>query len=179
MTTLLLEDKISVTVKIVEKEIDKCHGQVGADINSEYCPMVENLNWIFSKNHEKTLARHGVSKMAVIIPESHYVIKVPFNGKWDSYHDDDNDIYEDYWEDFQYANQETYSFDYCCDELDKYERAVSAGLGMFFAETLFYGYTKGGYPLYLQEKVRPDNYLRRADTPKAKENSLTVVKSKS
>ena len=177
MATLLLEDKISIAMRIIEKEIDGCD-KIGADMNDDYCSITENLDWAFRKVLPKTAAYHGVSKMAIVIPESHYVIKVPFNGKWDTYYDDDNDAYEECWEDFMYANPENYSFDYCRDELDKYERAVSAGLGIFFAETLFYGYTRGGYPLYLQEKVRPDSHLRRADTPKAKENSFTVVKSK-
>lgn len=179
MTTLLLEDKISMAMRIIEKEIDGCD-KIGADINEDYCSIVENLNYSFEKKMPKTATYHGVSKMAIVIPESQYVIKVPFNGKWDTYYDDDddNDTYEEYWEDFMYANPENYSFDYCCDELDKYEKAAACGLGMFFAETLFYGYTKGGYPLYLQEKVRPYNHIRRADTPKAKENSLTYVKDK-
>lgn len=175
---LLLEDKLTKVKEMIEHEL-KNGTQFGTEYNDDYCAIVENLNHSFYSKLPEARAWHGISKFAVVLNNCPWVIKVPFNGTWDNWYDEDEDEYHEEWREFCHADDsEEGSFDYCCNELDKYEKAVECGVGIFFAETKFYGFTEGGYPLYLQEKIRVDSHLRLADMPKASEDSLSLVKSK-
>ena len=94
---------------------------------------------------------HGASRAAIILKDREYIIKVPFSGMFE----EDGDSGE---LSFHYYNNAGYgeSWDYCAAEMKLYnEIKENTGLDMFFLDMTFYGYSKGNYPLYIQEKVYP------------------------
>lgn len=85
---------------------------------------------------------YGVSKFVIFMNDKE-VAKIPFNGEWYWYHEED-DLY---FEPFEGIT------DYCKLEADIYAEAVDRGLGMFFAGTRFAGYTKDHTPFYVSERM--------------------------
>lgn len=122
----------------------------------------------------------GASKVVMICDEWDFVVKVPFN--CEKYFDDytyeaDQEASGDAWLDpdgyitvnkFYGADSET-GWDYCDAEVNKYYNAEEAGVAQYFAETEFLCYTKGGYPVYIQEKCVTDLSTAKPASAKSKE----------
>lgn len=113
---------------------------------------------------EKTEFRYGMSKLVIIAPSlNNIVIKIPFNGIYDKYEDDNYDEHKDikYFDNYLYeygftpfenarAKDKT---DYCAVEYEKYQKLKSLNLGIFVAETAFYTTLSNGIKVYIQEKA--------------------------
>ena len=78
---------------------------------------------------------HGLTRMAIIIPDCKYIIKVPFRGV--------------------YKENKFFKFEknYCEQEYRNYDELSSRGLGKFFAETACLNLN--GYTFEFQEKCLP------------------------
>lgn len=85
---------------------------------------------------------NGASKFVLIPKYKDYVIKIPFTGM---IHLDG--VYEEY----SQADDYDRPWDYCMNEVFRYETAKEDGMEEFFAETKFVGYMKG-FPIYTQVK---------------------------
>lgn len=155
---LLLEDKIAKIVDLLD-----IPSQMGCYEVDDYSQQVDDIDYDLVCTHKLNVSvYHGVSKMAIVPNDSKYVVKVPFNGSWytEEYYDEDTDTYEyseeasfkEFWNANDIDADGANHWDYCENELIKYERAADAGFEMFLAETRFYGY-KENHPIYLQEKV--------------------------
>ena len=171
---LLLEDKIAKAVSLLS--IPENFGGFLED--SDY-PEVYDIDCYLGQEMPGTAAYHGVSKCVIVIPESEYVIKIPFNGYWetDEYWDEeDEEWYKSDSEEFipfcganyDINCEDASDWDYCENELIKYENAVDAGMEEFFAKITFYDYVNN-YPIYLQEKVKEyswNNYVYSEEAEK-------------
>ncbi len=124
---------------------------------------------------------NGISKAVIIIPNSEYVVKIPFNGAFDrpSVYNEKTKDYEEGEEreffPFEQADDlesDEEAWDYCANELLKYENAVAAGFGEFFPETRYYR-EKDGFPLYLQEKCSTFPSCSKKPSEQAREKSRT------
>jgi hypothetical protein len=151
---LLLEDKIA---KIVS-HIYICEEFGGDPESDDYGTALDSIYDEMRHINPHIQVKHGVSKAVIVIPECEKVIKVPFNGYYDTsackYYKEETERYEydasaERWIPFHNANHD---YDYCADELAYYLEAENAGLAKCFAETSFYGYAKYQTPIYLQEK---------------------------
>ena len=157
--------------EILEAEL-KNKTQIGVKKSINHSEIVDNLNETFSKELPEAKVEHGMSKFTIIFDNDAQVMKVPFNGYWEDYYDD-NKEYQSEWKDFKNATEES-PFDYCLSELNKYQKAVECDVAVFFAAITLYDNTEDGYPLYSQEKV----YLQDEITiPTATEESLNYVKA--
>ena len=116
----------------------------------------------------------GVSKLAIVLEDYDFVIKIPFNGYPDIDYDEpfpDNFYFfsaeeQKNWEkehqcldfiEFQYASVDDDPTDYCLAELHNYEQVVIDGFSEYFAETSFFDF-KDNHRIYVQEKVIPNSY---------------------
>jgi hypothetical protein len=173
---LLLEDKIA-------KIVDHIHtnAQFGGDSeNDDYSMVLEPIYDEMQKIDKDIEVLHGISKAVIVAPNCGKVIKIPFNGYYDSsecsWYDEETGKYgydddREEWIPFMYAGEEDVT-DYCHDELNKYELAKMHGLGDFFAETEFYGTTKDNTAIYLQEKAIvycDDDLTKRKSSQRAKD----------
>lgn len=99
---------------------------------------------------------HGATKLVIIPDKTDYVIKIPYTGFFeieDGWEDTDGEYYEENEEYTPYegAGDEGYPWDYCWNEVRRYEIAEEEGLEKYFAKTEFVGMVRG-YPIYVQEK---------------------------
>lgn len=126
----------------------------------------------------------GVSKLVIIPRNSAYVIKTPFFGSWyypEEYDDEKDEYYTDY-ENAQfneytcayYEDAEIDCSNYCELEEYLYNFTVENGISDMFAKTEFFGYAKGGRPVYISEKCRDFHW----DDRKPSDASKTLVKDK-
>lgn len=127
---------------------------------------------------------NGITKAVIIIPNSEYVVKIPFNGYFDctSEYNEETKEYEEgerYFTHFENANDlgEDYAecWDYCENERIKYNNAVDAGFGEFFPETRYYR-EKDGFPVYLQEKCKTYSFHSCTPSEEATEKSRSNKK---
>ena len=133
----LLKDIMDTIEKIIPNEF-------GTDVDEDSSPAIVDLNDVlWNKFHSKVKTFNGVTKFVILHKDADEVIKIPFNGKFENYYEDDDNEYE-YPEceftPFSYANDlctGAANWDYCENELIKYEDAVNAGFGEFFAATRF------------------------------------------
>lgn len=96
---------------------------------------------------------HGISKAVIVSPTLSVVIKIPFRGEWFYAQDEDE---QDVFEQFCGARANN-GFDYCEDEISRYEDAADVGVQNFFAQTLLFdtiNYETYEWPIYVQEKVQ-------------------------
>ena len=117
----------------------------------------EDIYNVLQRNDINAEIRFGCTKLVIIPEESDYVIKIPFNGMWyEVYNNETNDYEDDEFIGFYKANDLgedcVENWDYCENELCKYERAVEDGFGKFFPDTQFYNW-KHSYPIYIQKKI--------------------------
>lgn len=112
----------------------------------------------------------GASKCVYVIPGCNKVVKIPYEGNWFTY--EENDDYIDAFEEFYNAGcRGTYdsSWNYCNTEAEMYDILVENHLDEFFCETKFWGYSKDGHPLYIQDRAREYDY--RSDSQRVSEPS--------
>lgn len=95
--------------------------------------------------------RCGVSKLVIVLDEYSFVIKIPFNGQFESWEDDDGVEHEDFRE-FEMACDDEPD-DYCYDELEKITAIKQNGFGDFAPE-MEYLTQVDGFSIYIQEKVK-------------------------
>ena len=151
-----LIDKI---IKLIDvpREFGAC-----MDEYDDYCEVADDYSYILKDHNIDAEVRFGCTRLVIIPKNSDYVIKIPFNGKFEiEYPDPDDDDYgENVFYRFHNANdielEDAEDWDYCENEVAKYEDAVSAGFGNFFLDTYLYKYKNGNdycYPIYVQKKV--------------------------
>ena len=147
------------TLKALERTI-YIPENFGIDLDEDepYEDVEELQEWAWDTFHANLY--YGVSKCAIIFEGEDEVIKIPFNGSWIWDGKEDPETGE--WIEnekpdfipFHRANdvhKEAKNWDYCENELIKYEMAVGAGFEKFFADTRFLDKVNGR-PLYAQEK---------------------------
>lgn len=136
------------------------------EVNNSMECVLNELHRIDNHNHTFNYA-HGVTQFVILIDELHKVAKIPFCGYWDwNYDIDDLDFYP-----FECCSN------YCELSVNIYEDAVEAGVEKIFAETKFFGFSKNGYPIYLQERIAETEGERR-NMDRKKSDSLDFVQSK-
>ena len=119
----------------------------------------ENLIQSIGKNLFNGLYKyeHGLSKLVIIPHNENFVIKIPYTGS----------TYIDYKYDYKYhycnSIKEYYEFsggceerfwDYCGEELARYNIAKNLNLQDFFAKIELLGFINKSYPIYIQEKCQ-------------------------
>jgi len=126
----------------------------------EYCDEAEDYSYILAKHSIDAEVKFGCTRLVIIPAKSDYVIKIPFNGKFEVEYPDPDDYGENVFYHFHNANdiklEDAEDWDYCENEVAKYEDAVSAGFGEFFLDTYLYTYKLEKdycYPIYVQKKV--------------------------
>lgn len=153
---LMIEDKIATVVNTIKKLGVPNH--LGADEETGECSFIWDVINDLSHKKISVHAEEGASKGVFLIDGCDKVIKVPYDGYWESSYDEDEGYDEDFVS-FHSANGHNKYFeddsvwDYCENELEKYKLAVSLGFAEFFPETTFYGYVNDR-PIYLQERVK-------------------------
>ena len=146
--------EINGVLKAILNSIKSIPAEFGAyDYDTDYVPNIEDIEDQVRKIAPNAAIYNGCTKCAIVDKTCNYVIKIPFRGEFYEGYDDE----EDYFEEFQYANDlkgecDATCWDYCENELIKYEKAVDAGFGEFFAETAYYGLIDNT-PVYIQEKA--------------------------
>lgn len=96
----------------------------------------------------------GISKAVIIVDYLPFVIKIPFNGRWETDWSDDSEDGK-YFVEFDQANASS-CFDYCEDELNKTHLIQDNGFGCFVPNMMYLS-TVCGFNTYVQEKVIPKN----------------------
>lgn len=127
---------------------------------------------------------NGVSKVVVIPRNSAYVIKTPLFGSWyypEEYDEENDEYYTDYENPYfdeytgaYYEDAEIDCSNYCELEEYLYNFTVENGVSDMFAKTEFFGYAKGGRPVYISEKCKGFHWGDR----KPSDASKTIVKDK-
>ena len=147
----------------------------GADCDEEYCEIANSIQEILDKREIEAEVAFGCTKLVIIPKNSNCVIKIPFNGELSWNYDEDEYDFEP----FHYANEDLQledgeDWDYCENEVAKYENAVKAGFGDFFLDTRLYCYKSGSmtYPIYTQKKATAGAFSHEAKYSKA---TLTYV----
>lgn len=147
------EEKIFL-MEIVEKLNDEIGEEFGTGSDDDLNP-IEDLSYELSKEFSCEYA-NGATKSVLIFPDHPFVLKIPFNGMYyDSYDIDDEWVGTDF-QYFELADDinEGNEWDYCKNELLKYNHAVEDGFGEFFAYTDYLTSTaRAKHPIYIQERV--------------------------
>lgn len=149
---LLLEDKLTKVYEAIRK----------SDINfNEFGPSTDeyeiedSIQVILEDAGIDGYVTSGASKLAIVISGCSKVIKIPFNGYYEEEWDDDEYMGE-YFCEFRDANdlhlEDASCWDYCANELAKYEIAEEAGYAPLFAKTEKLGVIRN-HPIYAQERV--------------------------
>lgn len=119
-------------------------------IDGETTSVTDDYENIIASNFKGYLAS-GVTKLVIVLFSLDYVIKIPYSGEWDKNYDDDED--ELIFTPFEYANDlakfdiHNSNWDYCENEVTKYNIAKEHGFADFFPETVYVG-----NGVYAQEK---------------------------
>lgn len=122
---------------------------------------------------------YGASKLVLIPDDLPFVIKIPFNQQPGDYYCDNNEDGERYYPGEVFSSAvyplcNEYGWDYCRSEAEFYKEAEEAGLSYFFAKTVYIGkYT--GYPIYVQEKAKPENTFNCHHSEEERSNSRKKV----
>lgn len=154
---LLLEDKIMKIANLLDEEL--YYDDAVIDEDSDWTPVVD----IFYYSKEVDNFLHGITKIVAINDSCSKVLKIPFHASYKEEYDYEHDEYTGEFEYFHFHNadsshsikEENAEWDYCADELRKYEQAVKDGMEEFFPATEFYKVGRCGIPYYIQEKVMP------------------------
>ena len=120
---------------------------------------------------------HGVSKVVLVPADGDYVIKIPFNGTYESCYDDNGDFEDEIWNEFYNAPEEC-GWDYCATEVEVYEKAKEYNVECFFVKTELLCTSKNFHPIYIQEKAKTRNSVARDELMKPSEKSLKEYKEK-
>ena len=119
---------------------------------------------------------HGATKLAIIPKNKDYVIKIPYTGSYEYqsgyyYHSIYNRAREDYWE-FEFGEDKNRPWDYCANEVIRYNIALENGFSKCFAKTELLGYINN-YPIYIQERCITLRDSRNFHIHSKEENSKT------
>lgn len=184
---LLLEDKVSKVIEILKKEITE---NFGCDSDDCYCVHQDEIDMALFEVGIEAEVYFGVSKLVIVLPDCSQVIKVPFNGNWyygERYNEetDEWEAEEEVFTHFEYANdlncEDARDWDYCENELIKYENAVEEGYADLFPVTTFYGYIQtkcaGDYPIYLQDKCTIFDDVKKEKEHTPSENAKSIYNS--
>lgn len=92
----------------------------------------------------------GVSKMVIVIDELPFVIKIPFNGRWEMDWENEDQLYF-----CEFAEAcDSDCTDYCLDELEKTLSIQDTEFAQFVPDMVDIG-RFCGHEIYIQEKVKP------------------------
>ena len=179
---LLLEDILIKIKNCIDVPYDLGYNLDEDDTYSAIDPVRDCLHET-GLNKECDIA-NGVSKVVIIPRNSAYVIKTPLFGSWhypEEYNEENNEYcidYENpYFDEYTGAYYEDAEIDcsnYCELEEYLYNFAVENNVSDMFAKTEFFGYAKGGRPVYISEKCK--NFWRGNREPS--DASKTLVKDK-
>lgn len=136
---LLLEDKI----QSILADIDLTEGEEFNELSPCPCRNPRKISQIAQFGT-------GASKWVFIPFGCAWVLKIPFRGEKSYDYDDYTDEGTVRFNVFSGAGD--CEWNYCELEAVNYDNAVDEGLDKYFAKTFYYGTTKGGYPVYIQEK---------------------------
>lgn len=135
-----MEERINKVIKaisaIIPKDFSDCN-----DLK-DFCPTAEANG--LSSCHLAT----GATKLAIIPKEEDFVIKVPFEYRYDEFSDE--------FVPFEYAYNSENNGDYCFSEYEAYLAAVDYGVGCFFPKTEIATIGISG-AILIQEKCKPLN----------------------
>ena len=118
------------------------------DNETEIVKIEDQLDKILEENY---CVKGGISKLVIDIEDLPFVIKIPFNGRWEYDFDSEDD--EPYFISFTEAGPYNFS-DYCLVELERTERVIDNGYEDF-VPNMMYLCDVCGYCIYIQEKVIP------------------------
>lgn len=124
---------------------DKFGPEDGCDEGESICDVINQLP------RDKYNYECGATQFVIIADDLDYVVKIPFCGCWCYPYNEDTDSH-DYDADMVFESFTRYQ-DYCGRSMDIFNAADYCGVGDAFAETIFLGNCKSGYPIYLQEKI--------------------------
>lgn len=159
---LLLEDILTKIKNCIDVPYSLGYNLDEDDVESAIDPVWDCLQK--AGLNKKCDIANGVSKVVIIPHNSAYVIKTPLFGSWyypEKYDEEKDEYYTDY-EDAQfdeytgayYKDAEIDCSNYCELEEYLYNFAVENGVSDMFAKTEFFGYAKGGRPVYISEKCK-------------------------
>ena len=116
---------------------------------------------------------NGVSKAVIIFEGFDFVIKIPFNGGWYGWYNEETEEYEDdYFEEFTRADSPDPS-DYCWDECINIHDAYDAGFGALFPSTSFLCKV-GSRRFYIQEKVKTSRQFMASPSENSRERAREI-----
>lgn len=150
--------EINGILKAMLDSIKHIPAEMGTYEDDNYLAFGDDIQEQVRKVAPTAAVYNGCSKLAIVNKTCNYVVKIPFRGMYyNSYDESSDDWDEEYFEEFHYANDiagnsDAKVWDYCENELIKYEKAINAGFGEFFAETAYYGLIDNT-PVYIQEKA--------------------------
>jgi hypothetical protein len=115
----------------------------------DYGEMIEEVT--IQLPRDKYQYRCGATQFVIIADDLDYVVKIPFCGCWEFPYDEEKEerIYSYGLEFFSFEKYRNY----CDHAIDIYEKAELSEVNDIFAETIFLGKSKNGYPIYIQEKI--------------------------
>ena len=151
---LLLEDILTKIKNCIDVPYNLGYNLDEDDTDSVIDPVRDCLHKA-SLNKECDIA-NGVSKVVIIPRNSAYVIKTPLFGSWcypEEYIDYETAYFDEYTGAY-YEDAEIDCSNYCELEEYLYNFTVENSVSDMFAKTEFFGYTKGGRPVYISEKCK-------------------------
>ena len=162
MSMLLLEDILTKIKNCIDVPYSLGYNLDEEDTDNVVDPVWDCLHKA-GLNKECDIA-NGVSKVVIIPHNSAYVIKTPLFGSWyypEEYDEESDEYYTDYenaqFDEYTGAYYEDVEIDcsnYCELEEYLYNFTVENGISDMFAKTEFFGYAKGGRPVYISEKCK-------------------------
>lgn len=148
--------------KEIISQFDGC--DVLFDLISEDDDSVERVIYFLDKHSELeyTKYQYGASKLVIEFEKfPNYVIKIPILYDYDG---------EKPFQEGAYSEITEENSDYCQQEMNIYDLSEEYELEDFFAKTEYIGKTLEGYPIYIQERVIPeDEYTGQAPSDKSQE----------
>lgn len=108
----------------------------------------------------------GASKLVIVPADYSFVIKIPFNGFFVEYYNDDTEEYDEVFTKFEGACDDMPD-DYCYDECNKINIIEEHGFGDLVPE-MRYLTEIDGFSIYLQEKVKTYDSITTTDAAQAK-----------
>ena len=182
MSMLLLEDILTKIKNCIDIPHSLGYNLDEDDTYSATDPVQDCLHEA-GLNKECDIA-NGVSKIVIIPRNSAYVIKTPLFGSWyypEEYDEENDEYYIDYENPYfdeyagaYYEDAEIDCSNYCELEEYLYNFTVENGVSDMFAKTEFFGYAKGGRPVYISEESKGFHWGDR----KPSDASKTLVKDK-
>lgn len=155
----------NISIKEIKKlEQIKIPDQFGIQNNLNRDDVIKELNKIFKPVLNNFYITFGATKTVLINDTNSYVIKIPFNGEWQT-----SNIFINFVGANDTTNQKAAKWDYCSNEYIKYQKAITNGFENFFPETKLLTYA-GRFPIYIQEQA--EVFWDHADLSYISKNNL-------